>query len=248
MFTHEQIWLAIDKLADGTGLSTSGLAKLAGLDPTSFNKSKRQSAEGKPRWPSTESLSKVLNVTNVTMVEFIRYVEIVQENPAPQRPLMEIKNYNVRLPNGVETSWSRLEAADISIIIPLNENNEVTLIKQFRLSQKKEILELPSGRIDLQDANPEAAAKRELAEETGLRAQEWHFLKSVSLFNHASITAHFFLARGLQQGQPKHDPEEVISVTHIPLDKAMTVLENYGSNAQSTLGLYLAKDWLSKNS
>jgi len=80
MFSHGDIWVAIDRLANSTGYSTSGLAKKAGLDPTSFNKSKRMSPEGKPRWPSTESLAKILSVTNVTMTEFITYVEIYQDN------------------------------------------------------------------------------------------------------------------------------------------------------------------------
>lgn len=71
MLTHEQIWMGIDRLADRAGYSASGLAKAAGLDPTSFNKSKRFSADGKPRWPSTESIAKILSVTGVTMQEFV---------------------------------------------------------------------------------------------------------------------------------------------------------------------------------
>ena len=70
MFTHEQIWHGLDQLASAKGYSPSGLAKRAGLDPTSFNKSKRQSPEGKPRWPSTESLAKVLSVTDSTLADF----------------------------------------------------------------------------------------------------------------------------------------------------------------------------------
>ena len=63
MFTHTSIWTAIDRLAQAFGYSTSGLAKKAGLDPTTFNKSKRIGPDGKPRWPSTESLSLVLTVS-----------------------------------------------------------------------------------------------------------------------------------------------------------------------------------------
>ena len=70
MYAHKDIWLAIDRLAEGAGYSASGLAKKAGLDPTTFNKSKRVSADGKPRWPSTESIAKILAVTNMTMSEF----------------------------------------------------------------------------------------------------------------------------------------------------------------------------------
>lgn len=74
MFNHHDIWQAIDTLAEQKGLSTSGLAKQAGLDPTTFNKSKRTTAEGKLRWPSTESLSKILLVTNTPLHEFLSYL------------------------------------------------------------------------------------------------------------------------------------------------------------------------------
>jgi phage repressor protein C with HTH and peptisase S24 domain len=57
---HADIWRALDTLAAEKGLSASGLARRAGLDPTAFNPSKRVAADGRPRWPSTESLSRVL--------------------------------------------------------------------------------------------------------------------------------------------------------------------------------------------
>lgn len=77
MLTHEQIWRAIDRLATTFGYSPSGLAKKSGLDPTSFNKSKRIGPDGKPRWPSTESISRVLAATGATMSDFISLVEDV---------------------------------------------------------------------------------------------------------------------------------------------------------------------------
>lgn len=83
MFSHSDIWVAIDRLASSAGYSTSGLARKAGLDPTAFNKSKRMSPEGKPRWPSTESLAKILSVTHVTMNDFITLIEIESIHPLP---------------------------------------------------------------------------------------------------------------------------------------------------------------------
>lgn len=74
MLTHSDIWSAIDRLAREYGLSASGLAKKAGLDPTTFNKSKRTTADDKLRWPSTESVSKVLRATGATMGEFVTYI------------------------------------------------------------------------------------------------------------------------------------------------------------------------------
>ena len=75
MLTHEQIWRAIDRLATSFGYSPSGLAKKSGLDPTSFNKSKRIGPDGKPRWPSTESISRILAATGAAMSDFISLVE-----------------------------------------------------------------------------------------------------------------------------------------------------------------------------
>lgn len=68
--THDWIWAAIDTLARRSGLTPSGLARLAGLDPTAFNPSKRMTAEGRPRWPSTESIAKVLAATGTPLNAF----------------------------------------------------------------------------------------------------------------------------------------------------------------------------------
>ena len=71
MLRHSDIWRALDRLAETHGTSPSGLARRAGLDPTTFNKSKRLTADGKLRWPSTESVSKVLNATGASLSEFL---------------------------------------------------------------------------------------------------------------------------------------------------------------------------------
>jgi len=84
MLTHEQIWRAIDRLATTFGYSPSGLAKQAGLDPTSFNKSKRISPDGKPRWPSTESISRILAATGATMSDFVSLVQDMEERMGKQ--------------------------------------------------------------------------------------------------------------------------------------------------------------------
>lgn len=67
---HGQIWRALDALAARRGLTPSGLARAAGLDPTTFNKSKRAGPDGKPRWPSTESIARALNAVNTSFDEF----------------------------------------------------------------------------------------------------------------------------------------------------------------------------------
>jgi phage repressor protein C with HTH and peptisase S24 domain len=71
MLSHGQIWSAIDTLASRYKLTTSGLARKAGLDPTTFNKSKRVSPDGRLRWPSTESIAKILDATGAELDEFL---------------------------------------------------------------------------------------------------------------------------------------------------------------------------------
>lgn len=70
--SHNQIWTAIDRLARREGLSASALARRAGLDATSFNPSKRfgPGDPPRPRWPSTESLTRILEVTGLTLGDF----------------------------------------------------------------------------------------------------------------------------------------------------------------------------------
>lgn len=71
---HERLWAAIDAIAAHHGLSRSALARRAGLDPSAFNKSKRVTVDGRPRWPSTESIAKILEATGAGLVDFLRLI------------------------------------------------------------------------------------------------------------------------------------------------------------------------------
>ncbi len=92
MLTHPDIWAVIDRLAQENRLTASGLARRAGLDPTTFNKSKRITREGKERWPSTESIAKILAATDSS---FSHFVGLVRSDPVDGEhytvPLASIK-------------------------------------------------------------------------------------------------------------------------------------------------------------
>ncbi len=90
MVTHADIWFAIDALARKYGLTASALARRAGLDPTTFNKSKRITREGKPRWPSTESVAKVLEATGASLSDFVGYIDGEGRRPAATLPLIDL--------------------------------------------------------------------------------------------------------------------------------------------------------------
>jgi phage repressor protein C with HTH and peptisase S24 domain len=80
MFTHQEVWRGIDRLAKHHGLTASGLARRAGLDPTTFNPSKRVTKQAKSRWPSTESLAKILDATQTPLATF---VAMMTDEPFP---------------------------------------------------------------------------------------------------------------------------------------------------------------------
>ena len=86
---HEDIWRALDTLAAEHGMSASGLARRAGLDPTTFNPSKRKMPDGRARWPGTESLAKVLDATGASLEVFSHLVAgqraIASARPGPRR-------------------------------------------------------------------------------------------------------------------------------------------------------------------
>jgi phage repressor protein C with HTH and peptisase S24 domain len=79
VLSHERIWGAIDRLAERNDLSASGLARKAGLDPTTFNRSKRVAGDGRLRWPSTESIAKILEATATEVGSFLGFEETRSE-------------------------------------------------------------------------------------------------------------------------------------------------------------------------
>lgn len=118
MLTHGQIWMAIDRLAERYGLTASGLARRAGLDATSFNKSKRVSPDGRERWPSTESIAKVLNATGASLDEFVGLIEPGEAHRGATVPLVGWRDAGAAplfsedgMPEGAR--WDEIEFPDM---------------------------------------------------------------------------------------------------------------------------------------
>ena len=119
MLKHEDIWAAIDRLAKENGLTASGLARKAGLDPTTFNRSKRITREGKARWPSTESISKILEATGTGLSHFVNLVRPDQAGVQPTVPLAsldDLREGSVFDDQGVPLApeWDEITLPDIS--------------------------------------------------------------------------------------------------------------------------------------
>ena len=120
MLTHGQVWTAIDRLAERYGMSASGLARKAGLDATSFNKSKRVSPDGRQRWPSTESIAKVLGATGASLQEFMT---LADPNPSGGHATVPLVGWaqagagRLFTPDGMPagTAWEEIEFPDFSL-------------------------------------------------------------------------------------------------------------------------------------
>ncbi len=119
MLSHVRIWAAIDRLAERYGLSASGLARKSGLDATSFNRSKRKGPDGRDRWPSTESIAKILVATGAGLDEFMRLVDPVETPSRTTVPLIGLAQAGAgRLfsDDGMPTGgpgWDEIEFPDI---------------------------------------------------------------------------------------------------------------------------------------
>ena len=118
MLSHERVWAAIDALAARHGMTASGLARKAGLDATSFNKSKRTSPEGRDRWPSTESVAKILRATGATLEDFLRLVEptgSLRRSMLPMIPMTQASAAKIFTEEGLPASgpgWDEIEFPD----------------------------------------------------------------------------------------------------------------------------------------
>ena len=109
---YENVWDAVDKLAKKHGLSPSGLAKLAGLDATTFNKSKRIRPDGKKRWPSLDSINRLLEIFNITFEQFYALSAGNEDKECGSIPFIKLSELNSQIdPNLLKLStqnWSKV--------------------------------------------------------------------------------------------------------------------------------------------
>ena len=134
MLTHKQVWEGIEQLAKRNNLSTSGLAKRSGLDPTTFNKSKRTTRQGKARWPGTESISKILDATTTSMRDF---VELMHAGDGRAVRLLSQRLRCIRLADleqgtGIDASGFPGEGPWEEIDFPLIEDDQAYVVELDR--------------------------------------------------------------------------------------------------------------------
>lgn len=126
----------------------------------------------------------------------------------------------VRLPDGAEIEYGVLEAGGFAAMVALTDSGNVVLVRQYRQPSGEFTLELPGGGVD--GGDPLEAARRELLEETGYRAQETEHLTSVGVSpGRSTEICHLFRCRAVKEAEPEPEFGEFIRVVEMPLPEAV---------------------------
>lgn len=161
--------------------------------------------------------------------------------------VFELVRENVTLENGTTTDVEFIEHPGAAAIVPLLGENRVVMLKQYRHALKQVIWEIPAGTLDPKE-KVLSCAKRELAEETGYSAEQWHRLGEITpVPGYSNERIHIYLARELQPAAQNLDADEVIQVQEVEFQKALEMIAGGEiQDAKSITGLLMALTWLEK--
>ena len=152
---------------------------------------------------------------------------------------------NYTLENGVTSDMDFIQHPGAAAMVPMINHQEVILIKQYRHAIREFIWEIPAGTLDF-DESPLSCAKRELIEEIGYSATDWHQLATITpLPGCSDERIHIFLATNLQPAAQHLDDDEMIKVHKMNLSESLQmVLTGEISDSKTISGLFLAYQWL----
>ena len=154
--------------------------------------------------------------------------EVLNSERLLETPYFTLRSDRLRLPDGaVKEAYYVLERPDAAIIFPLTKEGEVVLVRQYRPPLDRMELGLPAGLVE-EGEGPEAAARRELLEETGYSGGEWEALGSLaSSPSLKDNRAHLFLARGVEgSAAPDPDEHELVEVVKAPVGELLSLVRS----------------------
>lgn len=165
-----------------------------------------------------------------------------------QTGLFQLMSDNITLPNGVTTDVHILRHPGAAAIIPLINQNQLVLIRQYRHALADFIWEIPAGTLQPNEA-PLACAQRELIEETGYSARAWQPLGIITpVPGYSDERIHLFLATDMTAGRQNLDKDELLEVVEIERGKALEMIDDgVIQDGKTIAGLLLANAWLQKS-
>ncbi len=158
---------------------------------------------------------------------------------------MDLRLEEVTLPNRVTVTLEMVRHPGAAAVVPLHDDNSVTLVHQYRYAAGGFIWEIPAGKLDAGE-EPAHCAGRELREEVGLAAAELRHVGTIlTAPGFCDERIDLFLARGLTPAAQQLDADEVLSVTRIPWERVLDMIRNGQiQDAKTIAGLHHAADFL----
>lgn len=156
-----------------------------------------------------------------------------------------IRRDRVRLPDGRTTNLDIVEHIGSVVILPVDEEDRLLFVRQYRHAAGLDLLELPAGTLNGDEA-PEACARREVREETGMAAGQLEPLGGFYLApGYSTEYMHVFLATDLYPAPLAADADEFLSVEKVPLAEALKLpARGLLPDAKSLAALFLARERL----
>jgi ADP-ribose pyrophosphatase len=148
----------------------------------------------------------------------------------------------VRLPNGKQARRELVNHHGAAAIVPVSADGTVTLVRQYRVAHDQVMLEIPAGKLDSADEDPLSCARRELEEETGLRAGRMELLtRMLPTPGYDTEFVNIYLATELSDGKAELDEDEFLQVERMPLSQAAErVMRGELCDAKTAVGLLMA--------
>ena len=164
-----------------------------------------------------------------------------------QGRVFNLVSENYTLDNGVTSDMDFIQHPGAAAMVPMLNKKEVVLIKQYRHAIREFIWEIPAGTLDPQES-PINCAKRELVEEIGYSAKDWHRLGMITPLPGCSDECiHIYLASELKPAKQNLDADEMLNVHKMELSKALQMISTGEIQDSKTIsGLFLAFNWLKK--
>lgn len=155
--------------------------------------------------------------------------------------IIKVKVDTVVMPDGRQSTREIVEHRGAVAIVPVDEDNQVWMVRQYRKPVEKVLLEIPAGTME-EGEEPLLCAQRELGEETGLRAEKWEkILSYYSAPGFSDEILHLYLATGLTEGPTNPDSDEFLEVVKIPLEQAYaSIFEGTIIDGKSIIGIQYA--------
>ena len=168
---------------------------------------------------------------------------ILHEERVYEGKLVRVNRLDVILPDGKEAMREAVRHPGAAAIVPVDDEGNVTLVRQYRAPIAQVLLEIPAGKLDYKGEDRLEAARRELREETGLTAEKWtHLTDIVTAPGFCDELISIYLAAGLSAGEDEPDEDEFLNIVKMPLTELIDMAKRGEiSDSKTLIGLLLAE-------